>query len=145
MVQVGISCIEPNWQLSGLAQICTSFSPFLSAAESLHIRNVRSKPDWSDIENTEWMEFLFPFIAVKNLYISKEFGPRIAPALQELTEGGMTVVLPTLQNVFLEGFQQLESVQEGIGRFISGRQLTNHPITISSWDRDLERPLEDDD
>ncbi len=47
----------------------------------------------------------------------------------------MTAVLPTLQNLFLEGFQPSESVEEGIGRFISGRQLTNHPVTVSSWDK----------
>jgi hypothetical protein len=147
MVKVDVSCRKPNWQLSALAQICTSFSPHLSAAESLYI-NLYSSPklDWKDgIENTEWLEILFPFTAVKNLYLSKEFGPRIAPALQELTEGGMTAVLPTLQNLFLEGFQPSESVEEGIGRFISGRQLTDHPITISSWDRGLEQLLEDDD
>ncbi len=144
-VDVSISCREPNWQLSTLAQICTSFSPLLSAAESLYIcedLHPSSKLDWDDgIENTEWLEFLFPFTVVKNLYISKEFGPRIAPALQELTEGGMTAVLSTLQNIFLEGFQPSESVEEGIGRFISGRQLTNHPITISSWDRDQSQYL----
>jgi hypothetical protein len=140
MVLVRISCREPNWQVSALAQICTSFSPHLSAAESLYICEdlySRSKLDWNNgIENTEWLEFLFPFTTVKNLYLSNEFGPHIGPALQELTEGRMTAVLPTLQNIFLEGFQPSESVQEGIRHFISGRQLTNHPITISSWDRD---------
>ncbi len=139
-VQVDISCREPNWQLSALAQICTSFSPYLSAAESLYINedlHSSSQLDWKDgIENSEWLEFLFPFTAVKNLYLSKEFGLLIAPTLRELTEGGMTAVMPTLQNIFLEGFQPSESVEEGIGRFISSRQLTDHPITISSWDRD---------
>jgi hypothetical protein len=139
IVQIYILCREPNWQVSALAQICISFSPLLSAAESLYICEElypSSKLDWIDgIENTEWWEFLFPFTAVKNLYLSNAFGLRIAPALQELTEGGMPAVLPTLQNLFLEGPQPSESVQEYIGRFISGRQLTNHPITISSWDR----------
>ncbi len=142
VVGVDISCRESNWQLSALAQISTSFSPHLSAAESLYIyedSDPSLRLDWNDdVENSEWLEFLFPFTAVKNLYLSKEFGPRIAPALRELTEGGMTAVLPTLQNIFLEGFQPSESVEEGIGQFISGRQLTNHPITISSWDKGPE-------
>jgi hypothetical protein len=151
IVQVNILCREPNWQVSALAQICISFSPLLSAPESLYIYekedfyyfpSSNSKLDWKDdIENTEWLEVLFPFTAVKNLYLSKEFGPRIAPALQELTEGQMAAVLPTLQNIFLEGFQPSESVEEGIERFISGRQLTNHPITISSWDSKSFRSL----
>src|SRR5258708_28085976 len=81
MVRVDISCRETNWQLSTLAQICTSFSPHLSAAESLYIHEgFHSKPDWSDVENTEWLEVLFPFTAVKNLYISKKFG-HVSPPL----------------------------------------------------------------
>jgi hypothetical protein len=150
MVEVKISCIEPGWQLSALAQICASFLPLLSATESLYIREKDDLPSslilgWNDdIGNTEWLEFLFPFTAVKNLYLSKEFGPRIAPALQDPAEGQMAAVLPILQNIFLEGFQPPESVEEGIGRFISGRQLTNHPITISSWDSKLSRSLFDD-
>jgi hypothetical protein len=140
MVELYISCIEPDWQLSALAHISTLFSSLLSAAESLYIYedlNSFSKLDRKDgIENNEWLEFLFPFTAVKNLYIA---GPGIALALQELTEGRMTAVLPTLQNLFLEGFRPSESIQEGIGHFISGRQLANHPITISSWYRDEEQ------
>jgi hypothetical protein len=42
-----------------------------------------------------------------------------------------------LQNIFLEGFQPSESVEEGIERFIFARQLTNHPVTISIWDRGI--------
>jgi hypothetical protein len=99
--------------------------------EYLHSRSL-----WKDdIENTEWLDLLFLFTAVKNLYLSKQFSPRIARALQELTGGRATEVLPALQNVLLEGFQPSEPVQEGIARFISARQLTNHPVAISVWDR----------
>jgi len=147
-VQVDISCGEPGWQLSALAQICTLFFPFLSTTESLYIDDLGFGVDWKDdSENTEWLQLLLPFTAVKNLYLLKQFVPRIARALQELTGGLMTEVLPTLQTIFLEGFQPSESVQEGIGHFISARQLTNHPITVSSWDRGSQqvRPLENDD
>ncbi len=149
-VEVNISRTEPGWEFSALAQIRASFLPFLSATESLYINEKDDLPSsiilsWDDdIKNTEWLEVLFPFTAVKNLYLSKEFGPRIARALQELTEGQMAPVLPALQNIFLEGFQPPESVEEGIGRFISSRQLTNHPITISSWDSKPFRSLFDD-
>jgi hypothetical protein len=50
--------------------------------------------------------------------------------------------LSTLQNLLLEGFKPSEPVQEGIERFISGRQLTNHPVAISVWNRDLTRDRE---
>jgi hypothetical protein len=115
-LRIDISCGEPNWQLSALAQICTSFSPLLSAAESLYIYEYfHSNLDWSDVENTEWLEFLFPFTTVKNLYLSKESGLHIAPALQELTEGGMTAVLPVLQNIFLEGLSHRNLSREALG------------------------------
>jgi hypothetical protein len=140
--QVGISCSEPIWQLSFLAQICTTFLDLLSTTENLLIyKPERSKPDWKDgnIENIEWLELLLPFTAVKNLYLSKEFTPRIAPILQEIAEGGAIEALSTLENLLLEGFKPSEPVQEGIERFISGRQLANHPVTISDWDKDLMR------
>jgi hypothetical protein len=62
----------------------------------------------------------------------------IAPALQELTGGRTTGVLPALQKcVFLKGFPPSEPVHEDIARFISARQLINRPVAISVWDRDL--------
>jgi hypothetical protein len=137
--EVKISCIEPTWQLSFVSQICTTFLPLLSTTENLFIsERDYSRLDWKDgIENVEWLELLFPFTAVKNLYVSNHFVPRIAPALREMTGGGTTEVLTTLQNLYLEGFQPSESVEEGIEWFISARQLANHPVAISVWDRDL--------
>jgi hypothetical protein len=135
--EVKILCQVSDWQLSSLAQICTSSLHLFSRIENLYIHEyLHSRPNWkNNIENTEWLDLLLPFTAVKNLYLSKQFSPRIAPALQELTGGKTTEVLPALKNVLLEGFQPLEPVQEGIGQFISARQLTNHPVAVSVWDR----------
>jgi hypothetical protein len=135
--EVKISCREPGWQLSSLAQICTMSLPLLSTTENLFIYEpANSQLDWKDgIENIEWLELLLPFTAVKNLYLSKQFAPRIAPALQEITGGGTSEVLSALQNLDLEGFHPSESVQEGISQFVSARQLANHPVTISVWHR----------
>ena len=135
-VTVEISCSAPDWQLSALAQICTSFLPLLSDTENLYIRE-HVQTGWKGgIENTEWLELLLPFTAMKNLYLSKQFAPRLASALQE---GGTTEVLSTLQNLYLEGYQSSESVQEGIAQFISARQLTNRPVAISTWERQPEK------
>ena len=46
----------------------------------------------------------------------------------------MTEVLPTLRNIFLEGFHPSGPVQEGIGRFIATRQVSGHPIAVSRWE-----------
>ena len=137
-VRVEISCRVPNWQLSSLGQIGTSFLLLLSTTENLYIYEyLKTQIVWEDdIENIELLELLFPFTAVKDLYISKQFAPRIAPALRELTGGSTAEVLPTLENLFLEGFQPSEQVHEGIRQFISARQLTNRPVTISIWERD---------
>jgi hypothetical protein len=136
MVKVKILCQMPDWQLSSLAQICSLSLRLLLTmpVENLYIHEgPYSSPDWKDdIENTEWLDLLLPFTAVKNLYLSKKFSPRIAPALQELTGERTTEVLPALQNVLLKGFQPSEPVQEGIVQLISARRLINQPFAISA-------------
>jgi len=109
--------------------------------EKLYIREhheIYSQLDWKDdIENADWLDLLRPFTVVKDLYLSKQFAPRIARALQELTGGRTTDLLLTVQNLLLQGFQPSGSDQEieGIRQFISARLLTNRPVTISVWER----------
>jgi hypothetical protein len=123
-----------NWQLSTLAQISTlSSSLFFPAMVNFCVCEYRnSAPVWNDIENTEWLDLLRLFTAVKNLYLSKLISRRIGPVIQDITGAIITELLPALQNVFLEEFQPSEPVPEGIAQFISTRQLTN-PVTISAW------------
>ena len=140
MIQVEILCQVPNWQLSSLAQICNLPLRLFLTMEYLYIyEDQYSQIYWEDdIDFTEWLELLLPFTAVKNLYLSKQFAPRIAPALQELTMDRTTEVLPTLQNLFLEGSLPSEPIQGGIRQFISARQLINRPVAISVWERHSE-------
>jgi hypothetical protein len=56
-----------------------------------------------DIENSQWLEVLHLFTAAKNLYPSKEFSPRIAPALKELVGGRTTRSVTHLAESFLRG------------------------------------------
>ena len=65
------------------------------------------------------------------LYISEEFLPHIAPALEELVEARMTEVLPTLENIFLEGLQPLGPLPERHKEFIS--RTTAHQSPCSSF------------
>jgi hypothetical protein len=85
------------------------------------------------IENTQWLDFLGPFTTVKNLYLSKEFAPRIAPVLQQLVGGRVTEVLPTLKCIFVEELQPSGPVHEAVGQFAASRQLSDHPVVISDW------------
>ena len=130
-----ILCKGLDWQVSSLEQVCISCLPPLSILEDLRIyEGSRWYTDWKvSIENGQWLELFRPFIAVKNLYLSENFASRIAPALQELVEGGTPDVLPALQNIFLKGLESSGSVEEGIGKLVTARQVANHPIGISPW------------
>ena len=135
-VDVKVLCQVPG-QFSSLAQVCTMSSHLVLTTENLFVlEGSYPPPNWRvGIENTEWLDLLLPFVAVKNLHISKAFLPRIAPALRELTGGRTTEVLPALENILLEEFEPSEPVEEGIAQFISARQLTNRPVAISAWKR----------
>ena len=136
-LEVRISCRELDWQVSSLEQVCTSCLPPLSRTEDLYIHSdPYSQPHWQDnIENSLWLELLHPFTALKSLHLSKEFVPRIAPALQELVGNRTTEVLPTLQIILLEELKPSEPVQEGIEKFVAARQLSGHSIAVSLWER----------
>jgi hypothetical protein len=140
-LELEILCRQPDWQLSSLAQVCiSSFPPTLiPAVEHLYILGdyELSQLHWQDdIESGQWLELLHPFNAVKRLYISQEFVPRIAPALQELILERVTEVLPALETLFLEEPPPSGPVHETIGQFIAARQLTSNPIVVSSWERE---------
>jgi hypothetical protein len=131
---ISISCREPDWQLSFIEQICTSSLHPISTVEDLYIEHQYSQLVWKNeaIENTLWWQLLLPFTAVKNLYLSKEFAPGIAAALQELVGGRITTeVLPALQNIFVEGIESLGPFQENIAQFVTARQLSGHSFAIS--------------
>lgn len=91
---------------------------------------------WDDFENSEWLNLLRPFTALKDLYLCSGITRHIVPALQELRliGGRATGVLPALQTVFLAEPVPSELAQETIGPFIAARQLASPPITISRWD-----------
>jgi hypothetical protein len=94
---------------------------------------------WQDnIENSQWRELFYPFTAVKDLYISSEFTPRIAPALKGIAGESVTEVLPALQTLFLEEIHPSGPIQEAIGQFVAARRLSGHTIAISHWDREQD-------
>ena len=138
---VRILCTASEWQLSSLGQVCTSTFPSLPMLKDLFIFEHGGRPPhWQDdVENTLWLELLHPFAAVKNLYLSKKYIPRIAPALQELVGGRTTEVLPTLENIFLEGSQPLGPFHEGIETFVTARRVTSRPVAVSRWDMNPEQ------
>ena len=135
-VRLRIHCPEPEHQLRHLLTFCDphfTFSP-LPVLEYLYIGRGRISPQsqQGDDRNAEWLNLLQRFTAVKNLYLTKEFASVIAHILQDRA-GERTMVLPALENVFIE-LQQSGSVHEAIGKFAAARQLSGHPIVINHWD-----------
>ena len=132
-LKVDIPCTASGWQVSAAEQVCTSSLPPIPTLEDLYILEFPSRrPHWQDdVESMLWLELLRPFVAVKNLYISKEFVPRIAPALEELVGARTTEVLPRLETLFVPGRQPSGPLQEGIEKFVSARQLISHPVAVS--------------
>ena len=124
-----------DWQLWSLTQICdSSFPQALLMVEHLYIQDRIPQIFWQDdIESSHWLELLHAFTAVKELYLSQELVPRIAPFLQELVGERVTEVLPALQALFLEEPLPSGPVQEAIGKFVAARQLAGHPIAVSCW------------
>ena len=137
-VELKVLCQQADWQLSSLAQVCSSFFPqtFISAVEHLYIKNTATILHWKpedDIESSQWLEFFHPFIGVKNLYVSSAYTPYIVPALQELFGESGTEALPSLQTLFLEDPPPSGPIQEAIGKIVAARQLADHPVAVSPW------------
>jgi hypothetical protein len=137
---LGFTCGHSDWQLSSLAQVFSSSIPqaLISTVEQLYIyESGFLQPRWQDdIEDSQWLDVLNPFTAVKDLYLSKNFVPRIAPTLQELVGERVSEVLPALQCLFLDKLHPSGTVQEEIVKFVAARQLAEHPIVVSLWERE---------
>jgi hypothetical protein len=137
---LGFTCGHSDWQLSSLAQVFSSSIPqaLISTVEQLRIyESGFLEPRWQgDIEDSQWLDVFNPFTAVKDLYLSQKFVPRIAPTLQELVGERVIEVLPALQSLFLEKLHPSGTVQEEIVKFIDARQLAEHPVVVSLWERE---------
>jgi len=99
LLRLDIKCGELNRDLSSLARLCSSSFPLISTLGELEIISPSH-----DMENTQWLGFLDPFIALKNLYLSMGVARRVCDALRELSGERATEVLPALCNLFVRGF-----------------------------------------
>jgi hypothetical protein len=140
-IVIYISCMQSEWQLSSLTEICaTSSSRWalrLFSLERLYMSVEYAPPGhWhDDMENTQWQELLQSFAAVKDLYLSEELGLRVAQALRDLVGEKETELLPALQNIFVQGRQLSVAVQETIKPFIDTRQVSGALVAVHHWKR----------
>jgi hypothetical protein len=130
-----ISCRQLDLQVASLTQICSSSFPpaLMRTVERLYVMHWLG--DWTnDVENSLWLELLHPFTAVKDLYLSQKFVPRIAATLQDLVGEEAVKVLPTLERLFVEGLDPSSSDRKAFEPFLAARQLSGHPVDVSQWE-----------
>ncbi|KAH9960716.1 hypothetical protein BGW80DRAFT_1564229 [Lactifluus volemus] len=135
-LSITISCHALDWQVAGVAQICSKISPFLSNVERLFIDpcNVVFS-DWEDyVDSPQWLEIFHAFSALQHMQIPPRLGEIIASALQELTEERVMDALPMLRHLYLP--RASESTQQAIEPFISSRQRSNHLVTVHLTEMD---------
>jgi len=136
LLELRISCKPSDWQLSSLVQVCSSSLPPLPTLERLEIRQRgrhRQRHWQDDIENSQWLELLHPFSSVKHLILGSTLAQLVAPALQELTGGRVTEVLPALQNLFLTlsaRSGRSGPIQDAIAQFVTARRLSGHTVAV---------------
>ncbi|KAI9455187.1 hypothetical protein F5148DRAFT_1369878 [Russula earlei] len=127
-------CHAKSFETCDRATVCSSTFPLLSNLIQLEFEDYVSH--WIDnmettqwlelIETTQWLEFLDPFIAVKDLHLSRRVAPHVCRALEELAEETLTDVLPALQNIYMSGREPLEE-------FVTARNLSGHPVAVHCW------------
>ena len=124
-----VQCASSRSTLLSMAQICSSpLHPF-STLERLDIWEV-NWPYYMD--NTQWLELLRPFTALKDLYLGKKPAQHIMPVLKESAREGTAEYLPALQNIFIGDFRP-GPTQDAIMEFVMARRLSGHPILVHSW------------
>ena len=126
-------CDPSDSQPSSFARACNLLLPTLPSLEHLGIDGSGGLPlPWQHgVGLTQWMEFLRPFITVKDLVLNEQAVLSVSSALQELVgERRVTEILPALQTIFLQGFQPSSPVPECIAKFIAARELSGHPIIV---------------
>jgi hypothetical protein len=143
-----ISCEPLDWQISSLAQVCSTSFPPLPTVEYLDIRIEKDQDSllkWQDdMEDAQWLDLLHPFTSVKDLGLCNDSVAFIAPSLQELSAESVTEVLPALENLFLGGPQPSGPVKEAIRKFIAARQLSGCPVTVHHRERASDDELVSD-
>ncbi|KAH9964820.1 hypothetical protein BJV74DRAFT_954398 [Russula compacta] len=126
VVELMMSCGEPDRHTLLMAQVCDQLSPLLSQVEQLVIHEYSPR----HFDPVEWFELFDPFPAVQHLHIYDELSPLLARALQELTGERATEVLPTLRSLFFKGLSPSRSMREDIQTFISARQHSDNPVDV---------------
>jgi len=125
-----------RWQLSSLAQACTTSLSPLSTLERLEILDCRRRYPHGAAENAQWLAILRPFTAVKDLYVSEGLISHVPLALQDLAGDRVAEVLPALRNLYMRGLPGFGPVRIAVEVFVTARQRSGHPVAFYRWEVD---------
>ncbi|KAI0288139.1 hypothetical protein BC826DRAFT_1188596 [Russula brevipes] len=133
-----IPCRRVDWQVDSMAWACRQLSPFFSLVERLDL----TADYWPSLSQGEGvmvssriLELFQPFTAIRGLYVSNNFIPLIATALQELIGERATEVLPNLRDIFFGGSAIPRAVQEAMRPFVDARRLSGQAVAVHRWER----------
>jgi hypothetical protein len=130
-LEFSISCCQPDWQVSSMAQLCGQLSGLVSRIKQLEVRKgciLRSK--WpEDMEFAQWLELFNPFVAVEMLGIRK-VGQLVVPALCELSGERAAEVLPAMRSLAFRGVDATSPLKGDLQPFVSARRSFNHPVSV---------------
>jgi hypothetical protein len=115
-LKLDIACNGSDLPLSSLALVCGLSLPPLPTVERLYV--IFASYHGLYVQNTRWLDLLYPFTALKKLYLSEE----LAPVSQ-----GAIKVLPTPHDIFLES-----QLQEAVPQPFIPRQLFSYHIVRES-------------
>lgn len=140
-LELGTSCDRLEERVSWMARLCNALSLHISHVECLEITgDTDSQVELHEsMVSMRWLALFRSFTAVRDLYISNELGPHVAHALQDLEGRRATDVLPSLRRLALGGLEPYDSVEKAMEPFVAARRLSNHPVVIEPWERDLLR------
>jgi hypothetical protein len=123
-IDVNILCEGIDWQASHLSQALNQKSVILSSMVHLAI-GYDSITEPADIDEIEWLDFLYPFSSVQTMVVSSQCAGHISRALEDIAGLMAAEILPALDLLCLEG-QPLSSVDN----FIAVRLDSGHPVTV---------------
>ena len=135
LLRLQISCKQLDWQLSAMAQVCDSFSPFLFRVSNLGIIMTKLSSGNNDVDGERWRELVRPFNGAKEVLVAGKL--EVATGfLCALSPGGGgattdTTVLPTLQNLHVRVPESVNGqFRDAALPFITSRRLSGRPVEL---------------
>ena len=134
-LRLQIPCKQLDWQLSSMAQVCDSFSPFLFRIGNLGIKLTKPSTGNDDADGEQWLELVRSFSGVQDVSVAGEF-EFATNMLCALSSGDIratihTTVLPNLQKLCVRMPESVNvQFQDAALTFIISRRRSGRPVEL---------------